>query len=36
MKRSVMQLMRSIVTVIVLGAMAVANAFAGTTAEIKT
>ena len=30
-----MQLMRSIVTVIVVGTIAVTNAFAGTTAEIK-
>ena len=36
MKRIVMQLMRSIVTVIVVGTTAVTNAFAGTTAEIRT
>ena len=36
MKRIVMQLMRSIVTVTVVGTMAVTNAFAGTTAEIRT
>ena len=36
MKRIVMLRMRSIVTVTVVGTMAVTNAFAGTTAEIKT